>query len=399
MGGLVHQALDHEDALGPPGAAIRPGRVRGRIRGRRLDVDRGHHVGARHRPAVIAYRPRAVDDELRAERDRDSRAQPGDLAVGSHRQLPAGARAAAVLRRHEVLGPGGDPLHGPAQEDGEPGHEDLVAVRRALGPETPADVGSDDADLVLAEADDRRDLPTRPERRLGPQPHGQLVGGRVVAGHGGDARLIHADGDHARSGGEGRGGVAGPPRPGDRAVGAEALVDDGRGRGLRALGVQDRSERLVLDVDEVGRIARSREALGHDGDDRLTDEAHGAVGQEWKRRDLHVGEERIRRGLAEMLDVACRHDGHDPGGAPGRARIEPHDPRVAVRAAHEVHVQHAGHGDVVDVAATAGHERAVFHALARGADVAAAGRCHVSEGVERDAANAAAAPTNATTSG
>ena len=100
-----------------------------------------------------------------------------------------------------------------------------------------------------------------------------------------------------------------------------------------------------------------------------------------------------------MLDVRGRHDRRHAGRAPCGAGVEPHDPRVAVGTAHEMHVEHAEHGDVVEVAAAARHERAVFHALERGADVAVGGRGHVSERADRVEANCFAAWRNATTTG
>jgi len=42
--------------------------------------------------------------------------------------------------------------------------------------------------------------------------------------------------------------------------------------------------RLVVDVDQIGRVLRDVTALGHDQRDRVADEPHLVLGKRWARR-------------------------------------------------------------------------------------------------------------------
>ena len=58
-------------------------------------------------------------------------------------------------------------------------------------------------------------------------------------------------------------------RPDD--VRAGVVVQDRRARVLGAARVDERRQRLVLDLDQLGRVARELPGRGDDGDDRLAD--------------------------------------------------------------------------------------------------------------------------------
>ena len=57
-------------------------------------------------------------------------------------------------------------------------------------------------------------------------------------------------------------------------VRAGVVVEHRRVGVLRLARVDERVERLVVDLDELGRVARELARLGDDGDDRLADVAH-----------------------------------------------------------------------------------------------------------------------------
>ena len=66
----------------------------------------------------------------------------GDAAAAGAPEAELLGLGPAVHRRREVLGPRLGPNHGPADGPGEPGQNELLRRRRALGPEAPAHVGS-----------------------------------------------------------------------------------------------------------------------------------------------------------------------------------------------------------------------------------------------------------------
>ena len=65
----------------------------------------------------------------------------GDAAGAGATQAEALALSPAVHRRGEVLGPGLGPRHRTPDGPGEPGQNEFLRRRRALGPETTAHVG------------------------------------------------------------------------------------------------------------------------------------------------------------------------------------------------------------------------------------------------------------------
>ena len=70
-----------------------------------------------------------------------------------------------------------------------------------------------------------------------------------------------------------------------------ALVDE-RVVALRRDVVDDRLQRLVVDVDQLGRVLGEVAALGDDQRDRVADEAHLVVGQRRARASRAVPADR-----------------------------------------------------------------------------------------------------------
>ena len=116
--------------------------------------------------------------------------------------------------------------------------------------------------------------------------------------------------------------------PGDDLVAPEVGVDERRALGDPLLDVEDRRERLVVDLDEGGRLGRGLGRLGGDGRHRVADEAD-AVGRE-DRLVLEV-DAGVEREVAPGDDGAHARDRAPPsrsarrgparaGGASGRRR-------------------------------------------------------------------------------
>ena len=127
--------------------------------------------------------------------------------------------------------------------------------------------------------------------------------------------------------------------------------------------VDERVERLVVDLDELGRVARELARLGDDRDDRLADEAHLAD-REREVLDVPAGHARdLEERIGERRDLLA---GQRPVHAVhrlGRRHVDARDVRVRVRRAHEVDVAHPVPLDVVDEDALALQEALVLAPL------------------------------------
>ena len=292
------------------------------------------------------------------------------------------SRSAAILPLHqvvageagggEVLRPVLHPLDRLAGEDRADDGADVARVDRDLVAEAAADVGRDDLDLVLGQAGHERVQRAVGVRRLRRAPQPQLAGDRV---HVGDraARLQRAGVDALERDVlrdeddvgvlEDRvrlGLVAGLPVE-DVVVGLALLVvaDDRRVGVERLARVDEHGQRLVLDVDQLERVARRvvvvRDHEGH----LLALEAHLVRGE----HGLRVGRERRHPGEPEPLEVlAGDHRAHLRVLQRGR-RVDGDDAGVRQRAAQHRAVQHPGQLHVVDVVALAADEPRVLLAL------------------------------------
>ena len=167
-------------------------------------------------------------------------------------------------RREEVLEAVLGPLHRAAEVDRGDRGDDHLRRRVALRPERPADVGHDHADRLPRAVEDVRELRERAVRVLGRAPHGEQAGLAVLDGdraarldrHGRDPRHPVAPGDDVRGPGEGAVDVAAGVRPAH-----ERLV--------RRAGVDDRLERVVVDLDLLGDVLGQRARRGDDPRDGL----------------------------------------------------------------------------------------------------------------------------------
>ena len=118
----------------------------------------------------------------------------------------------------------------------------------------------------------------------------------------------------------------------------------------RALGVDDRLQRLVHDHDLLGGAARLLRVLGRDDGDGLAEVAH-AVDREHRL----VGElEPVGLGAR---DVGVREDGVDAGHRQRLRDVDLDDAGVRVGAAHGVTPEHPGRDEVACVGELSGHLR------------------------------------------
>ena len=293
---------------------------------------------------------------------------PDDLALASGGDLAVHVVVAGEAGRHEVRGAILHPLHGPLRHDRPDDGQHVTRVDRHLVAETAADVRRDHLDLVLGQPGDEGVDGAVGVRRLARDVRGQLPGDRVHVGHRAarlHRRRMRARVDHVerhrhlggRECGVRRRLVAGLPVE-DVVVGlALEVVADHRCVGVQRLaGVDDRWQRLVLDVDQLERVARRVAVLGDDEGHLLALVAHLVGGQ----HRLHVGRQRRHPGQLQAVEHRAGDHCLDLRVGLCRRRVDRHDAGVGVRAGEDRPVQHAGQLHVVEVVAAAAQEPGVL---------------------------------------
>ena len=178
----LDQPLDHEGRLGPPGAAIGIDRHGVGVDRVDLAVDRRNVVLARQQRRVeIGRHRRREGRHIGAEIGDGLDLEPGDLAVIAERHLGVGDMVAAMRVGQERLGAVAGPFHRAADLLRGPQADDLFGIDENLRAEAAADVGRDDAQLVLGRhADEGRDDEPRHMRILRGVPEREILRAGVV---------------------------------------------------------------------------------------------------------------------------------------------------------------------------------------------------------------------------
>ena len=136
------------------------------------------------------------------------------------------------------------------------------------------------------------------------------------------------------------------------------LPDRGRAGGERRHAVDDGRQRLVVDLDKLGRLAGDLLAVGNDEGHRIADMAHAALGKCRARRH----DQRLHRRHAGQRtetvggEIGGRVDALHAGKRRASRNVDPLYERMGVRRAQHVAMQASRNGDVVDVTAVADEE-------------------------------------------
>ena len=312
----------------------------------------------------------------------DVDAQTGDLAVGGSGQFAVHVVVTGEGGRRDVFDAVFHPFHGAAQDDG--GHDGahIAGVNADLVAKAATDVGTDDAHLGLGNAREHGHHRAHDVGRLTGDEGGQVAFDRVEGRHtaaGLQRARVHAGVVHVLRDGHGSVGKRGigcgliARIPSEdvvvvvalavRAFGlaGQVITDDGRTGLQSGIGVHDHGQLFVFDFHGLHRIGRDVAVVGdHDGD-FLHLEVHFFIGQ-------HRGHVAGQGGHPVQLQgfqvVGGEHGVHARDGQRGFF-VDALDATVGDGAAHDVHVQHAGHFDVVNVVALALDKASIFFAQAR----------------------------------
>ena len=195
-----------------------------------------------------------------------------DLAVLRRRELERGHEVAAVDRRERVLGALLDPLHRRAEAAGERDGEQLLGVDVELGAEAAADVRGDHAQLRLGHPERGRGEQPQDVRHLRRRPERDVAAGlrpgddaarldRVRDQRRLDVAVLH---DHVGAVVErARSRASRRRRRSCRGSSWTSVAPSCAAASTSTIDV----ERLVVDLDELGRVDRVRARVGdHDRD-------------------------------------------------------------------------------------------------------------------------------------
>ena len=108
--------------------------------------------------------------------------------------------------------------------------------------------------------------------------------------------------------------VAGSGLVSEGDVGSELFVNDGRIRAGRSFSVGDDIQRIVINFDQIGCIARFVFVSGDDRRNRLTDKSDFAIGQHWIFRHVQSRQRSRARHIADFAsDIGSGVNGDDSG--------------------------------------------------------------------------------------
>ncbi len=310
----VHGALDGGRRLGAAGPPVRRRRHRvghdrpaRKTRSRYVVGPRQHHLRERREDRPYLGIGTRVLDHFQVVSAHLAVARPADRDVLD--------LASPVAEPEHALRAGLGPAHRQGEAASQPGDEQLVGVRAGLGAKPATDVGGNDPDAVLVHVEDLGQLFAYDE--------GVLRGGVVREA----AVLTPGGGRGPNLQGAGRHPLVDDPLAHDHlATLKDRLVaflgDAGRdvGAGLgeeqdvavnRHFRVDDRGQRVVINLDELGRVDRLRLRAGHDGRHWLAHITHHTVGEEG--RAISFGESPISTSLGARSTSAAVTTARTPG--------------------------------------------------------------------------------------
>ena len=291
---------------------------------------------------------------------------------------------AAVAVGEEAGGALVGPFHRPAQHLRRVRDAGIFGIVHVLHAERAADIGGQDANLVVRHVQDFRERDLVAGHALGRHLHRKALAGLVVGRqrhawlhrHHGDAGVDDIDLGHMRGCGKRRidpGGIAIVIV--ERGVVGDVVIELRRARLCRFLGIGHGRERLDVEFDGLCGIARLRQRFGDHEGHGIADKAHFVrrqrhpVGLQQRRAIAALQRQAAGEGVvAGRYEVLSRpHPEHARHGAGGLG-IDAADDAVGVAGADDEGIGLPRQAEIVGVLALAADQRVVFLAPDRLSD-------------------------------
>ena len=375
---LVHERLDHVGRFGPARAAVVARQHGVRQHARDLDVDGRRRIDARQDAEVLHRRTGvAVRCIVGAAIGERAHAQREEAPVAIQREFRVADVVAPVLVGEQAFAALADPLDRAAEQLRRDQGERVLGIAPALHSEPPSHVLRYDAQLRLGYMENLvRQQRADPVRRLHRAVDGVAILGAVVLGQ--TSARLHAvrgnAGDHQpvahHMGGVRERRVHRRPVPEfvkkSLVVGA-GVPDRRRARRDRVGGAGHRGQRLVVHLDQFGRILRLEQGFGHHESHRVPDVAHALTHQVRLRADERRGSvaalarhTRALQAQAPNRRVLAREHQQHAGCGLRAARVDGADRRVSMRRSQNVSERLAEQRNVVHVPACPLEQPGVF---------------------------------------
>ena len=283
---------------------------------------------------------------------------------------------ALLHRRAKMLAAIFDPFDRPAQAQTGGRDHDFLRIEHELGAEAAADVRRHDANAVLVEAEQPHQEGPHLVGELGRRPQREPVLVGVIDRDGAAALhrmraaavLLETDARGMRRARKRRRDIAVALAEFDEQVAGLAAMRKRRARAQRRAAIGNRRQRLVIDLDESGRVFGDGARLRHHDRDGLADEGDFILGENERRhvRRQLIGAELQRQplGRQQRRNIGLREHRMHAGQAARSGGVDAADAGVRVRAAHERRLQHSGKFQIVDEAAIARESAARLRAAA-----------------------------------
>ena len=377
----VNQAFDEIVALRPPGTAIG---IDGHGVGEHADhigvdrlkaIDAGQHPGAG--PGGNVGRK---GGQIGAHIGHVAGAQREEAAIRVHRQLAERDVVAPMGVAQEGFCALGGPFHRAAQFTRRVAAQHMLGIDEQLHAEAAADIGGDDAEGFLVHLEDgiAQDVLQQPAALCvgaqGEAPAFELrqCGPRL---HGGDDDAVVDDrqpGDMGCLGEEFLGFVLLADLPVEHLIAAQFRPDQ-RGPGIKARReVGGGGQGVVIDDNQLRRIARNGGAVRHDEGHRIAGMAHETTGKHGMAgigaiRSVLVLHQSGTGQTANAVRVKIGNgvDAVHAGHALGRIGVDGDEAGGGMRAAQHHADKLAGQRHVIGVRACALEQARVFHATNR----------------------------------
>jgi hypothetical protein len=253
-----------------------------------------------------------------------------------------------------------------------PQQQDPFGIEEVLHAEAAADVGRVEVDALRRQlehelgelaADAVHVLPRQLElQRIGRGMVVRDAGARLERRHD-HAVVHHVDLDDVRGRAHRLGHDAGIALLQMKGHVARRLIPQrGRVLGECRASIDDGRQRIVVDLDQLGRVARDLGVVGHDEGHRIADMTHTIPCQCKARRHDQRLDRRHAGHRPQPLEIGRNKNAMDAGQRLGRRQVDAFDDGVGMRRAQDMAPQAARALNVVHVTAAAVEETSVFHA-------------------------------------